>query len=60
MKRFITGTASAAALLLLAMPAQAQDMPRPAESETAAIAGTVVDLSCKYTYNLPGDEHRRR
>ncbi|MFW6089049.1 MAG: hypothetical protein ACODAB_04795 [Gemmatimonadota bacterium] len=58
MRRFITSACTAAALLFVAAPAQAQDMPAPPEGETATVTATVVDLACKFTHNLSGDEHR--
>jgi hypothetical protein len=58
MKRIVSTACSVAALILVAVPAQAQDMPAPPEGETATVTGTVVDLACKFTYNLSGDEHR--
>lgn len=58
MRRFIASACATAALLFVAAPAQAQDMPAPPESETATVTGTVVDLACKFSYNLSGDEHR--
>lgn len=58
MRRFVASACAAVALLFVAVPAQAQDMPAPPESQTATVTGTVVDMACKFTHNLAGNEHR--
>lgn len=58
MKRILSAVGAAAVLLLVATPAVAQDMPAPPPSESQTVTGTVVDLACKFTYNLEGEGHR--
>ena len=47
------------AVLAMAVPAiaNAQMMEKP-EGKKMTISGTVIDLSCKFAFNLTGDQHR--
>ncbi|HEX9727727.1 MAG TPA: hypothetical protein VGA37_04425 [Gemmatimonadales bacterium] len=48
----------AVALMLFAAPASAQDMGAKPEGHAMTITGTVVDISCKFSFGLTGDGHR--
>ncbi len=58
LKRFITSL-GAGAILVFALPAVANaQMPEKPEGKEMTISGTVIDLSCKFAFNLTGDNHR--
>ncbi len=59
LKRSILGV-GAAVLLALPAVAQSQQMPmaEAPEGKHATITGTVIDLSCRFRFNLTGEQHR--
>ena len=58
LKRFITSV-GAGAILVFALPAVANaQMPEKPEGKEMTISGTVIDLSCKFAFNLTGESHR--
>jgi hypothetical protein len=58
LKRIVSSLGVGAILVLIAPAvANAQMMEKP-EGKEMTISGTVIDLSCKFAFNLTGDDHR--
>ena len=59
MLKRLVASLGVSAVMALAMPATAtaQMMDKP-EGKEMTISGTVIDLSCKFAFNLTGADHR--
>ena len=59
MLKRLVASLGVSAVVALALPttATAQMMDKP-EGKEMTISGTVIDLSCKFAFNLSGEEHR--
>jgi hypothetical protein len=59
MLKRVVASLGVSAVVALALPttATAQMMDKP-EGKEMTISGTVIDLSCKFAFNLSGDNHR--
>jgi len=57
-KRFFTFLGIGAVLVFAAPSVANAQMPEKPEGKEMTISGTVIDLSCKFAFNLTGADHR--
>ncbi len=58
LKRLVTSLGFVGVLLLAAPSVSNAQMPDKPEGKAMTVSGTVIDLSCKFAFNLSGADHR--